>query len=97
MPTYIVLGNYTEQGIRGIKDTVKRTESAKQLAQQAGATLKETFWTLGQVDLVAIFEAPDDATMTAVSLSIAGHGNVRTQTLRAFSAGDIQTVLSKVR
>lgn len=96
MPTYIVLGNYTDQGIRGIKDSVKRTENVKQLAKQAGATLKDTFWTLGQFDLVAIFEAPDDATMTAVGLSIAGRGNVRTQTLRAFSATEIQTVLGKV-
>ncbi len=96
MPTYIVLGNYTDQGIRGIKDSVKRTENVKQAAKQVGATLKETFWTLGQVDLVAIFEAPDDATMTAVGLSIARQGNVRMQTLRAFSAGEIQTVLGKV-
>lgn len=96
MPTYIVLGNYTDQGIRSIKDSVKRTENVKQLAKKAGATLRETFWTLGQFDLMAVFEAPDDATMTAVSLSIAGLGNVRTQTLRAFSAAEIQSVLGKV-
>jgi uncharacterized protein with GYD domain len=97
MPTYIVLGNYTDQGIRSIKDTLKRMEAVKKMAKKSGVTLKETFWTLGAYDLVSIFEAPDDQSMTAFGLSIGALGNVRTQTLRAFSAADMTGILRKVK
>ena len=66
------------------------------MAKKAGATVKELFWTLGQYDIVAIVEAPDDVSMTALGLSTGKLGNVRTQTLRAFSAADIKTILDKV-
>jgi uncharacterized protein with GYD domain len=96
MATYIVLGNYTEQGIKNVMDSPKRTEAVKAMAQKLGVTLKETYWTLGSYDIVAIFEAPDDAAMTAVGLSIGKLGNVRTQTLRAFTAAEMNGVLGKV-
>jgi uncharacterized protein with GYD domain len=96
MPTYIVLGSYTDQGIRNCKDIPKRTEAAKELAKKCGVTLKETYWTLGSYDLVSIFEAPDDVSMTALGLSLGSLGNVRTQTLKAFSAAELKTVLGKV-
>jgi uncharacterized protein with GYD domain len=96
MPTYIVLGNFSDQGIRNVKDSLKRTDAVKEMAKKSGVTLRETFWTLGQYDVVAIFEAPDDASMTALGLSIASLGNVRTQTLRAFSAADMQGILGKM-
>jgi uncharacterized protein with GYD domain len=96
MATYIVLANYTEQGIRNVGDSLKRTESIKAMAQKAGVTLKETYWTLGNHDVVAIFEAPDDESMTALGLGIGKLGNVRTQTLRAFSAAEMKGILSKV-
>jgi uncharacterized protein with GYD domain len=96
MPTYILLANYTEHGIKGIKDTVKRTESVRELAKKAGLTMKESYWTLGQYDVVAAFEAPDDETMTAFSLSVAKLGNVKTQTLRAFSSKEMGGILGKM-
>jgi uncharacterized protein with GYD domain len=96
MATYIVLGNYTEQGIKNMADTLKRTEAVKAMAQKLGITLKETYWTLGSYDMVATFEAPDDVAMTALGVSIGKLGNVRTQTLRAFSAADMNGVLGKV-
>jgi uncharacterized protein with GYD domain len=96
MATYIVLGNYTEQGIKNVMDSPRRTEAVKAMAQKLGVTLKETYWTLGSHDIVAIFEAPDDAAMTAVGLSIGKLGNVRTQTLRAFTAADMNGILGKV-
>jgi uncharacterized protein with GYD domain len=96
MATYILLASYTEQGIKGIKDTVKRTDSVKELAKKAGLTMKESYWTLGQYDVVAVFEAPDDETMTAFSLSVAKLGNVKTQTLRAFSGKDMAAILGKM-
>jgi uncharacterized protein with GYD domain len=96
MATYILLASYTEQGIKGIKDTVKRTDAVKALAKKAGATMKESYWTLGAYDVVAVFEAPDDETMTAFSLSVAKLGNVKTQTLRAFSSKDMAGILAKM-
>ena len=96
MATYILLASYTEQGIKGIKDTVKRTESVKELAKKAGCTMKESYWTLGAYDVVAVFDAPDDETMTAFSLSVAKLGNVKTQTLRAFSSQDMAGILAKM-
>ena len=58
--------------------------------------MKESYWTLGQYDVVAVFEAPDDETMTAFSLSVAKLGNVKTQTLRAFSAKEMTSILAKM-
>jgi uncharacterized protein with GYD domain len=96
MASYILLASYTEQGIKGIKDTVKRTSAVKEMAKKAGVEMKESYWTLGQFDVVALFEAPDDATMTAFSLSVAKLGNVKTQTLRAFSGKEMTDILSKL-
>jgi uncharacterized protein with GYD domain len=96
MATYILLATYTEQGIKGIRDTVKRTEAVKELAKKAGASMKESYWTLGAYDVVAVCEAPDDETMTAFSLSVARLGNVKTQTLRAFSSKDMGGILAKM-
>jgi uncharacterized protein with GYD domain len=95
MATYIVLGNFTEQGIRNVKDTTKRADALKEMAKKAGATVKELYWTLGQYDVVAIFDAPDEASITALGLSIGLAGNVRTQTLRAFTAAEIGPILRK--
>ena len=96
MATYVLLATYTETGLKGIKDTVKRAESVSELAKKAGLTMKETYWTLGAYDVVAVFEAPDDETMTAFSLSVAKVGNVKTQTLRAFSSKDMAGILGKM-
>jgi uncharacterized protein with GYD domain len=96
MANYILLATYTEQGLKAIKDTVKRTEMVRELAKKAGLAMKESYWTLGAFDVVAVFEAPDDETVTAFSLSVAKLGNVRTQTLRAFSAKDMGHILGKM-
>jgi uncharacterized protein with GYD domain len=96
MASYIVLVNYTEQGIRNVKDTTKRADAVRELAKKFGATVREFYWTMGKYDLVVIFEAPDDAAMTALSLTIATAGNVRTQTMRAFSRDEVNGMLAKV-
>jgi uncharacterized protein with GYD domain len=96
MATYIVLANFTEQGIRNVKDSPQRADAFKEMAKKTGATVKDVFWTLGQYDAVAIVEAPDDVSATALGLSVAKLGNVRTQTLRAFSAADMKNILGKV-
>jgi len=96
MATYIVLSSFTDQGIRNVKETAKRADAVKELAKKFGATAKEFFWTLGNYDVVVIFEAPDDASMTALGLAIGAGGNVRTQTLRAFSREEMNGVLAKL-
>jgi len=94
--TYIVLTSFTDQGIRNVKDTTKRADAVKELARKVGVTAKEFFWTLGSYDVVAIFDAHDDASMTALGLAIGAGGNVRTQTLRAFSREEMNGVLAKL-
>lgn len=96
MALYIVLASFTDQGIRNVKDTPKRADAFKSMAKKSGATVKDMFWTLGQYDIVAIVEAPDEITMTALGLSTGALGNVRTQTLRAFTATDMKTILGKM-
>ncbi len=96
MATYIVLGSFTDQGIRNVKDTTKRADAFKEMAKSSGAAVKEVYWTLGQYDLVATVEAPDDKVVTALGLTLGKAGNVRTQTLRAFSAAEMTSILGKV-
>jgi uncharacterized protein with GYD domain len=96
MATYLMLGQFTDQGIRNVKDTTKRAEALKDMARKVGATVKEVYWTLGQYDVAAVFDAPDDATITALLLSVGALGNVRTQCLRAFGATEISQILGKM-
>ena len=96
MATFIVLGSFTDQGIRGIKESPKRADAFKSLAAKAGVKVKEVFWTLGHYDLVTIVEAPDAATVTSVELAVASMGNVKTETLTAFSAEEFGRILSKM-
>jgi uncharacterized protein with GYD domain len=96
MPNYIVLSNFTEQGIRSVKDSTKRADAVKDLAKKYGITAKEFFWTLGTYDVVVVFDAPDDASMTALGLAIGSLGNVRTQTMRAFSRDEMNGILAKL-
>jgi len=97
MATYILLANFTEQGIHKIKDSPKRADAFKAMAKKCGATVKEVFWTLGEYDIVAVVEAPDDISITALGLSTGALGNVRTQTMRAFTQADMGTILGKRR
>jgi uncharacterized protein with GYD domain len=96
MATYIVLTQFTEQGVRGAKETTKRADAVKDLARKFGVTAKEFYWTLGSYDVVVIFDAPDDASITALGLAIGAQGNVRTQTMRAFSRDEMNGILAKL-
>ncbi len=96
MATYIVLAHFTDQGVRGVKDSPKRADAFKALAKKAGANVKELYWTLGSYDIVTIVEAPDVETITALGLSIGKLGNVRTETLRAFDKAGMDAILKKV-
>ena len=96
MAMYVVLASFTDQGVRNVKDSTKRAEAFKELAKSSGATVKDIYWTLGQYDIVATVDAPDDMVVTALGLTLAKAGNVRTQTLRAFSQAEMGSILSKV-
>ena len=96
MNTYVVLVNFTDQGIRNAKDSVKRMEAFKEMAKKFGVTVREFFWTYGRYDMVAINEAPDEASGMGLNMSLCALGNVRTQTLRAFSANEMKQVIAKM-
>lgn len=96
MATYIALSNFTDQGIRNVKDTTKRADAVKESAKKFGASMTQLYWTLGHYDLVAIIEAPDDKSATAFALAIGAAGNVRTETLRAFTKEEMNGILGKL-
>ena len=96
MAMYIVLVNFTDQGIRNIKDTTKRADAIREMAKKFGVTVKEIYWTLGSYDVVDLFDAPDETSMAAFLANYGALGNVRTQTLRAFSQTDMNGILAKM-
>jgi uncharacterized protein with GYD domain len=96
MATYCVLGTFTEQGVRKAKDSPKRADAFKQMAKKCGVTVKDLYWAQGQYDVVTVLEAPDDLAVTSLALSLGALGNVRTQTLRLFSAADMKTIIGKM-
>jgi uncharacterized protein with GYD domain len=95
MPIYVLLINWTDQGVRADRDTVGRREHADALAEKHGARIEYAYWTMGQYDIVAVIEAPDDESITAMVLELTAEGNVRTQTLRAFDHGQMQAIVQR--
>ncbi len=96
MATYLVLCQWTDQGVRNVKDTTRRAEAFKEMGKKSGAVVKDLYWTLGQYDLASIVEAPDDGTLNTLLVSVGALGNIRTQTLRAFSSGEMEQILAKM-
>jgi len=96
MLTYVVLVNFTDQGIRRVKESPKRAEAFKDMAKTFGATVKEIFWTQGRYDIVTIVEAPDELSAMALNLSLSALGNIRTESLRAFTAADTAKIVDKM-
>ena len=96
MAKYILLINWTEQGVKSVKDSPKRLDAARKLAETAGARLGDFYMTMGGYDMVAHVEAPDDATVAKFVLHLAGAGNVRTQTLKAFSEDEYRKILGSL-
>lgn len=96
MVTYVVLLKFTDQGIRNAKESPKRADAFRQMAQTFGATVKDIFWTQGRYDIVAIVDAPDESSAMSLGLSLGALGNVRTESLRAFSAAEMAAVVDKM-
>jgi uncharacterized protein with GYD domain len=93
MAKYVVLLNWTDQGIRGAKQTVDRAQAARQAFEGMGVKLVDIWWTVGPYDLVCVLEAADDETVTRAGLALGMLGNVRSTTLRAFDAGEMTSIL----
>src|SRR5262245_23038058 len=96
MPTYISLIQYTDQGIRNIKDSAKRLDDGRKAFQAAGATLKEFYLVMGEYDIVVVSDAPNDETVAKVSLALASKGNVRTKTMRAFTENEFRKLIESL-
>lgn len=96
MAHYVVLGNFTDQGIRNVKETAKRAKAFRETAKGVGATVKDVFWTLGSYDVVATLEAPDDEVVASLMMKVGSLGNLKSQTLRAFDEKEVQGLLAKV-
>jgi uncharacterized protein with GYD domain len=96
MATFLSTIKFTEQGIKTIKDTTKRAASVKAAAKKMGVKIANIFWTLGAYDGLLVFEAPDDEAATALMLHLGAMGNLQTITARAFTAAEMDGILSKV-
>jgi len=93
--TFVILSSFTDQGIRNVKDSPTRFETFRSMADGLGVTVKSVFWTLGSYDMVVTVEGAEEA-VAAVLLKLGSLGNVRSQTLRAFAADEMNRILTKM-
>src|SRR5829696_8528631 len=97
MPTYVVLVNFTDQGIRNVRQTTERTDHGGEIAEKHGLKLEQAYWTVGPYDMVAVFKAPDDEAMSAHLLEISSTlGTIRTTTLRAYDEQEMSGILQRI-
>jgi uncharacterized protein with GYD domain len=96
MITQIALMNFTDKGLQSVRDSTKRAVAAKEVARKFGVNMREIYWTQGEYDIVCVLEADDEQAIAAFALANAAQGNVRAKSLRAFSAGEMDRILSKL-
>ena len=96
MPTYVSLINWTDQGIRNVRDTMERADRSNELADRHGVRLEQLYWTVGPHDLVSIAEAPDEESIIAFLLELSSAGNVRTTTLRAYNREEMSRIIERL-
>ncbi|SRR6266481_2207318 len=96
MATYISLVQFTDKGGQAAKQTTQRLANWAAKVESKGVSIKQMYWTLGQYDQVCVFEAPDDETAASVLLSADILGNIRTQTLRAFTSAEMEKILANI-
>ena len=97
MAMYVSLLQFTDQGVRNVKDTIKRSEAATAEAEKMGIKIINAFWTMGAYDVVFLLDAPNDETVSAFSLKIGSLGNVKSQTMRAFRVEEMESILAKIK
>jgi len=96
MAKYVFLVNWTEQGIRDVKETTDRAQRVQKMAEDMGGKIDLLLWTLGRYDIVGVFDMPDDESAALLGLKVGGLGTVRTETLRAFSADEMGGILGRL-
>jgi len=97
MAKYVSLLQFTDQGIRNIKDTTKRSVAGTADAEKMGVKVTDSFWTMGAYDVVLLLDAPDDETASAFAAKLGSQGNVKTHTIRAFGRDEMDKVLAKIK
>ena len=97
MSKYVLLLNWTDQGIKNVKDTIKRAESFKSYLENKGGKLTDILYTFGQYDLVATAELPSDEVAMLVSLDTGALGNVRVTTLKAFGLDETRRIVGELK
>ncbi len=96
MAIYVVLANFTDQGIRGVKETTRRAQGFRDAASGMGIKVKDIYWTLGSYDVVLTLEAPKDEDVAALMMKVGSLGNLKSQTLRAFSESEVGSLLARI-
>jgi uncharacterized protein with GYD domain len=94
--TYIALVNWTDQGAKSVKDSARRFDAAKKMLQDMGGDFKAVFMTMGEYDLVIVYEAPDDAVAARFTLQFGMLGNVRTKTMKAFPEAAYRQIIGSL-
>lgn len=95
MARFVILGNWTEQGIKNVKETTRRARTAQEAAAKQGGKL-DVWWTMGRYDIVAVLDVPNTEAALGFLVSLGMQGNVRTETLQAWSASEVDEVLKTV-
>lgn len=95
MANYVMLVNWTDQGVKNARDTVQRAQAFRADLERRGGRLNSIYWTQGRYDIVANVEVPDEQTAMAAALAISGQGNIRTETLRAFNESEVAAIIQK--
>lgn len=96
MATYVALVKFTDQGLRQIKQTTERAKGLVNAAANLGVKVKEIYWTMGAYDALFIADAPNDETVTSLAVSMGSLGNIRTQTMRAYNAEEMNKILARI-
>ncbi len=96
MATYIMLANWTDQGARNVRDSPRRLDAAKKLLQDMGGDFRTVYLTMGDYDLIAVYEAPDDAVAARFTMQLGMLGNVRTRTLKAFPEAAFREIVTSL-
>lgn len=95
MARFVILGNWTEQGIKNVKETTRRARTAQEAAAKQGGKL-DVWWTMGRYDIVAVLDLPNTEAALGFLVSLGMQGNIRTETLQAWSASEVDEVLKTV-
>ncbi len=96
MSRYVILCSWTDQGIHHARETLRRAEQVQTMTREMGGDMHTLYWTQGRYDIIAVIDAPDDATLAAIALRLGMSGNVRTEVLRAFDAEEMGQIITKL-